>query len=70
MRTTEEKIRQVITDIFLSEGSYEDLESIANGEVPDGEVTKWMPMWGFEYSEIIDMIDTATRQAMDVVKSS
>lgn len=60
-------IRQAITDIFLTEGKYEDLEALANGS-SKGQVTPWQPFeYGFDYFDLLDQIDTAYSNVLRAV---
>ena len=62
-------IRQAITDIFLTEGTYEDLESLAHGS-SKGQVTPWEPFeYGFTYDELLDQIDTAVTNVINAINA-
>lgn len=66
MDTKEQKLRQAIADIFLSYGTYEDLEKIASGEEPSDDVSIWSPFEMYDYDTILDIVDKAYENIQNI----
>lgn len=59
-------IQQAVADIFLSKGSYDDLERLANGSAPHDDVIFWQPFeYGWSYEDILEQVDTAVNNIIN-----
>jgi hypothetical protein len=66
MDTKEQKLRQAIADIFLSFGTYEDLEKCASGMTPSDDVVIWEPFEMYDFDTILEIVDNAYENIQNV----
>lgn len=66
----EQAIRQAVADIFLTQGTYEDLQRLADGTKPKGEVWVWQEFVHWSYDDLLEQVDNATDHIINAIKKT
>jgi|SanBayMetagenome_1026888.scaffolds.fasta_scaffold164133_2 hypothetical protein len=66
----EQAIRQAVADIFLTKGTYEDLQRLADGTRPHGEVWVWQEFEHWAYDDLLEQVDNAITNIINSIKNT